>query len=182
MHIGYARVSTEEQHLDMQLIALKKAGCKKIFEEKRSGKTNRHPALDAAIATLRAGDTLVVWHLDRLGRRTRELINMEYEFKRRGIELISLTQDIDTTTAIGEYHFHVTCANAQLESARISERTKAGMAVARLHGREPGRPKCLSEKQIARASLLSREKHLPIAAIAKKLHVCPATVWRALHE
>lgn len=182
MHIGFARVSTPKQDLSLQLLALKKAGCKKIFQETITGKACARPVLDAALATLKRGDTLVVWHLDRLGRRARELINLEYEFKQRGIELIALTQNIDTSTPIGEYQFHVTCANAQLESARISERTKAGMVVARLQGSVFGRPKCLSPKQVERARLLSREKHLPIAAIAKKLHVGQTTVWRALHE
>ncbi len=166
----------------MQLLALKKTGCKKIFQEKISGKALNRPALDAAIAALKKGDTLVVWHLDRLGRRARELINLEYEFKCRGVDLISLTQNIDTKTPIGEYHFHMTCANAQLESARISERTKAGMLAARLKGHVPGRPRCLSKKQIRQVRFLSREKHLPIATIADKFHVGETTIWRALHD
>lgn len=181
MYIGYTRVSTEDQHLEMQLFALRKAGCKKIYQEKVSGKAQKHPALDAALSSLKKGDTLVVWHLDRLGRRACDLINLEYEFKRHGVELISLTQNIDTTTPIGEYHFHVTCANAQLESARISERTKAGMLAARLKGHFPGRPKCLSDRQVKQVRLLSRKKHLPIAAIAERFHVGRTTIWRALH-
>lgn len=182
MHIGYARVSTSEQHLELQLLALKNAGCKKIFQEKISGKALCRPALNAAIAALKQGDTLVVWHLDRLGRKARELINLEYEFKRRGIDVMSLTQNIDTKTPIGEYHFHVTCANAQLESARISERTKAGMLAARLKGHFAGRPRCLSGAQIKRVKFLAREKHLTMAAIARKLHVGQTTIWRALHD
>lgn len=180
MYIGYARVSTKEQHLDLQILALKKAGCKRIFKEKISGKAKYRPALNSALEVLGRGDTLIVWHLDRLGRTARELINMEYGFKREGIELISLTQNIDTKTPIGEYHFHVTCANAQLESARISERTRAGLDAAKLQGRFPGRPRRLTEKQMQTARLLALEKHLTIAELAARFHVGQSTIWRAL--
>ncbi len=182
MLIGYARVSTGEQNLDLQVLALKKSGCRKIFQEKVSGKAKRRPVLDTVLDSLKEGDTLVVWHLDRLGRRTRELINLEYEFKCHGIELKSLTQNIDTSTPIGEYLFHVTCANAQLESARISERTKAGLLAARARGKYPGRPRCLSRKQMRRAKRLRDEKHRSFAEIAATLRCGQATVWRALRE
>lgn len=179
MYIGYARVSTGEQNLDLQLLALKKAGCKKIFREKVSGKAKKRPMLDAALAALNHGDTLVVWHLDRLGRRARELLNLEYEFKCQGVELKSLTQNIDTTTADGEYHFHMTCANAQLESARISARTLAGLQAARLRGKFPGRPPCLKQKQIEAAQALIKKK-VPLADIAHQFKVGETTLRRAL--
>lgn len=182
MYIGYARVSTKEQHLDLQILALKKAGCKRIFKEKISGKSKRRPALNAVLSLLSRGDTLVVWHLDRLGRTARELINMEYRFKHEGIELISLTQNIDTKTPIGEYHFHVTCANAQLESARISERTKAGLDAAKLQGKLPGRPRRLNEKQAQIARFMAIERRMTIAALATHFRVGQATIWRALQE
>ena len=182
MYIGYARVSTAEQHLDLQLLGLKNARCKKIFQEKISGKALHRLALDAAIAALKPGDTLVVWHLDRLGRNARELINLEYELTRRGIGLISLMKNIDTKTPIGIYQFHVTCANAQLESARISERTKAGMVVARLQGHYPGRPRRLNQRQIQRVRYFAEEMRWSIAAIAAKFRVGKATIWRALQN
>ena len=180
MRIGHARVSTKEQNLELQLFALQKAGCKKIFQEKTSGRAQRTPALEAALAVLKRGDTLVFWHIDRLGRNARSLINLEYELKLRGVALVSLTQNIDTSTPKGELEFLESCVKAQGESVRISERTKAGMEVARSKGNYPGPRKCLNAKQVTVARFLALTERQSLAAIAKKLRCGKSTVWRAL--
>jgi DNA invertase Pin-like site-specific DNA recombinase len=179
MKIGYARVSRKKQNLSMQLHALRLDGCEKIFREKKSGVKQR-PQLDIALASLRRGDTLVVWHLDRLGRDARELINLGYQLKRQGIELRSLTQNLDTTTPEGEYEFIMTCAQAQLERSRIARRTKAGLIEARRRGVKLGRPRSLSDRQVERARKLIERPDLCRADIAARFKVGRVTLWRAL--
>lgn len=140
--IGYARVSTTEQSLALQVSALKAAGCTEIYEEHGvSGAQAVRPALGAALAALQDGDTLIVWRLDRLGRSLRHLIDVNNDLTERGCFFESLTEKVDTATPMGTFIFHVLGAVAQLEREIIRERTLAGMAEAAKEGRLPGRPK-----------------------------------------
>lgn len=154
MLVGYARVSTVEQNLDLQLDALTQAQCGKIFKDMKSGAKADRPGLAEALAYIREGDVLVVWKLDRLGRSLRDLIDIVNGLKERGIGLKSLQDAIDTTTAGGMLIFHVMGALAEFERAMIRERTAAGLKAARARGRKGGRPRKFTqdqERQIALA-------------------------------
>src|SRR5687768_6076957 len=155
MNIGYARISTGEQILDLQLDALAKAGCGKVFTETAGGALVERAALQEALAYARAGDTLVVWRLDRLGRSLKHLIETVADLRERGIGFKSLTEQIDTTTPGGKLVFHVFGALAEFERDVIRERTQAGLAAARARGRLGGRPKKLADaKQLELAGTL----------------------------
>ena len=136
MLIGYARVSTQDQNLELQIEALTKAGCKKIFEDKVSGSRAERPGLAKARDVLREGDTLVVWKLDRLGRSVKHLVNLVVELEQQGVQFKSLTDSIDTGTPSGRFFFHVMASLAQMERELTIERTRAGLAVARQLGRK----------------------------------------------
>lgn len=147
MLIGYARVSTQDQNLDLQRDALKAAGCEKLFEDRVSGAATVRFGLDAAIEALRKGDTLVVWRLDRLGRTLSHLISTVHELGARGVGFRSLTEAIDTTSSTGNLVFQIFGAIAEFERNLIRERTQAGLAAARARGRDGGRPPKLAPKQ-----------------------------------
>ncbi len=141
MLIGYARVSTDEQSVALQIDALERAGCGRIFcDNGLSGVLRSRPALDEALSHVRAGDTLVTWRLDRLGRSLSHLISLVGDLEKRGIAFKSLSEAIDTSTAGGRLQFHMMGALAEFERSLISERTKAGMAAARIRGIRIGRP------------------------------------------
>ncbi|WP_019962469.1 recombinase family protein [Woodsholea maritima] len=143
--IGYARVSTDEQCVDLQYDALKAAGCETILcDEGVSGAVRRRPALDEALRIAKAGDVFIVWRLDRLGRSLSQLINLTAHFEAEGIGFRSISESIDTTSPGGRLLFHVMGALAEFERALIAERTKAGMAAARARGTHVGRPYSLS--------------------------------------
>jgi DNA invertase Pin-like site-specific DNA recombinase len=142
--IGYARVSTTEQHLDLQTDALTRAGCELLFTDTLSGAKTARAGLAQALSHLRRDDTLVVWKLDRLGRTTKGLIDLVEQLKERGIGLKSLQDQIDTTTPMGQFFFVVFSAIAELERSMIRERSKAGLAAARARGRKGGRPFALT--------------------------------------
>ena len=182
MKIGYARVSTHEQNLDLQLDALKAAGCERIFEDKVSGSKAERPGLETAKMALRAGDTLVVWRLDRLGRSLKHLIEVVTEFSDMGVGFQSLTENLDTTTNGGRLLFHVFGALAEFERGIIQERTKAGLSAARARGRVGGRPKKLTDKEIAKARRLLSDPEQKVTDVAKYLRVSRATLYRALKE
>ena len=146
MNIGYARVSTFEQNMDLQLDALKSDGCEKIFTDTASGSKDDRPGLTEAIEFLRKGDTLVVWKLDRLGRSLRHLIDVVATLHQDERSFRSLQENIDTTTATGKLVFHVFGALAEFERDIIRERTLAGLEAARLRGKVGGRPRVMSEK------------------------------------
>lgn len=146
MEVGYARVSTQEQNLDLQLDALEKAGVKKIFKDKVSGASATKPQLEELLKYARKGDTIVVWRLDRLGRTTIQLIQFVEELQKLGINLKSLTEPIDTTTATGTLVVQIFCVLAEHERNVLRERTRAGLSAARVRGRTGGRPKGLSPK------------------------------------
>ncbi len=148
MLIGYARVSTGDQNLDLQKNALVRAECEQIFEDTASGKNARRPGLRRAIRRLKPGDSLVVWKLDRLGRSVRDLITLVSELQDRGIHFRSLTDSIDTSTPAGRFFFHVMSALAEMERELIVERTRAGLAVAREQGRVGGRRRVMTEEVV----------------------------------
>ena len=147
MLIGYARVSTLEQNLDLQEDALKAAGCKKIYTDKTGGAKADRPGLERALADVRPGDSLVVWKLDRLGRSLKHLIETVTDLSERGVGFRSLQEAIDTTTSGGKLIFHVFGALAEFERDIIRERTLAGLAAARARGRKGGRPRHLDDKK-----------------------------------
>ena len=180
MLVGYARVSTQEQDLALQLDALKSAGCSRVFEEKASGAQRERPALQAALEYMREGDTLVVWKLDRLARSLKQLIETVEGFGARGVGLRSLTEAIDTTTAGGKLVFHIFAALAEFERGVIRERTLAGLQAARARGRTGGRPPALKAKDLAAAKALLLDPEITVVQVAKRLGVAASTLYRHL--
>ena len=144
MKIGYARVSTEDQGLDLQLDALKKAKCQKIYREKITGRTKDRPELQKLQENLRPNDVVIIWKLDRLGRSLKDLVQLVNEMQEKGTGLMSLHDNIDTMTPQGKLTFHIFAALAEFKADMIRERTKAGLDAARARGRKGGRPKGLS--------------------------------------
>lgn len=167
MKVGYARVSTPDQQLILQQDALSADGCMEIFTDIASGAKTNRPGLDQALAYLRAGDTLVVWKLDRLGRSIQHLIDTIKLLNQRRIEFKSLQENIDTTTSGGKLIFHIFCALAEFERELICERTQAGLQAARARGRSGGRPAVLDTKQVARMLEMYQEQKNTIAEICK---------------
>lgn len=179
MLVGYARISTDGQSIDMQIDALRRFGCDVIFsDEGLSGASRSRPGLDRSLARLSPGDDLVVWKLDRLGRSLSHLIEVVNELDRRRVGLVSLSEAINTASPGGVLVFHIMAALAQFERALISERTKAGMMSARLRGRHLGRPRKLDDDQIA--AVLRDTGPGTVAGAAHRLGVSRATVYRAL--
>jgi DNA invertase Pin-like site-specific DNA recombinase len=178
MLIGYARVSTHEQNLDLQLDALDKAGAEKVFTDTASGSKTARPGLEQALSHARAGDTLVVWKLDRLGRSLRHLIDTVQALSERGIGFRSLQESIDTTTPGGKLVFHVFGALAEFERDLIRERTNAGLSAARARGRSGGRPKKLTDKKLQQAKALIKDPAVSIADICKTIGVSRTTLYR----
>src|ERR671914_898276 len=175
--IGYARVSTTEQHLHLQQDALSAAGCLKIYTDIISGTKSERKGLEEALNFLREGDILVVWRLDRLGRSLKDLIERLTELHSRNIGFKSLTESIDTTTSGGKLIFHIFGALAEFERNLIRERTQAGLTAARARGRTGGRPKALTGKQLSIARDLYEKRH-PIADICRTLKISRATLYR----
>ncbi|MBW4526823.1 MAG: recombinase family protein [Phormidium tanganyikae FI6-MK23] len=179
MKIGYARVSTIDQSLDLQLDALNKYGCEKIHQDEGiSGSKSDRPQLNAALADLRPGDTLVVWKLDRLGRSIDHLRSTVFDLQKRGIEFVSIQDAIDTTTAMGRLFFNIMASMAEFEKDLIRERTLAGLAAARARGRSGGRPKKVTEAQIKRARELAKNPGITIVEICKIIGVPRSTYYR----
>ena len=154
MQIGYVRVSTNDQNTDLQRQALERAGCEQVFEEKMSGTVANRPALKKLLRTLNAGDTLVVWKLDRIGRNVLHALLMFQQLQEKGINFRSITDGVDLKTASGRYNFRNILSAAQYESDLNSERTLAGLAVARAKGRVGGRRPKLTDEQWAQAGRL----------------------------
>jgi DNA invertase Pin-like site-specific DNA recombinase len=178
MNIGYARVSTQDQTLNLQKDALEKAGCKKIFTDTASGAKAERKGLDEALEYLREGDTLVVWRLDRLGRSLKHLIETISQLDTRKIGFKSLTENIDTTTSGGKLIFHIFGALAEFERNLIRERTNAGLQAARARGRKGGRPKALTPKKAQMVQDLYRNKENSIDEICKILNISRTTLYR----
>jgi DNA invertase Pin-like site-specific DNA recombinase len=184
MLIGYARVSTRDQNLDLQLDALFKAGCStdKTYKDTISSAKELRPELQKALDQLRTGDTLVVWRLDRLGRSLQELITLVDGIRAKGADFKSLTENIDTTTPGGKLIFHVFAALAEYERGMIRERTKAGLQAARARGRLGGRPtlQSLDPKKVALARKLHADRSMPVQEICDTLHIGRSTLYRYL--
>jgi len=185
MKIGYARVSTKEQSLNLQQDALQNEGCEKIYSERVSGKNANRPELQSMLGQLRRGDMIVVWKLDRLGRSLRDLVNLISKFQELEVGFKSLQDNIDTTTPTGKLTFHLFAALAEFERDIISSRTKAGLEAARARGRKGGRPKGLSKKAQDKARLaesLYSEKERSISEICDHLHISKPTLYRYLRS
>lgn len=180
MLVGYARVSTQEQDAELQRVALSEAGCERIFEETASGAQRDRPQLAAALEYMREGDTLVVWKLDRLARSLKQLIETVERLDEAGVGFKSITESIDTTTPGGRLIFHIFGALAEFERSMIRERTMAGLSAARANGRVGGRPKALSERDLAMATTLMANEQITVAQIASQLGVSAATLYRYL--
>jgi Enterobacteriaceae phage serine recombinase len=180
MKIGYARVSTDDQNPALQTAALKKAGCKKIFEDRGvSGVVAKRLSLTRCLNALQAGDTLIVWKLDRLGRSLRDLITFLDNLKQRGIQFQSITEAINTGTPAGRAMWQIIGALAELERSMIIERTKAGIAAAKARGVKLGRKRKLMPQQIAHARKLIEGGESP-AHVAQLLKVARSTLYAAL--
>jgi DNA invertase Pin-like site-specific DNA recombinase len=177
MLIGYARVSTQDQNPELQRDALNAAGCRKLFEDKVSGTREERPGLGQALEMLREGDTLVVWKLDRLGRSVKQLVDLVARLQQKGVQFRSLTDSIDTGTPSGRFFFHVMASLAEMERELIAERTRAGLAVARQHGRTGGRKRRMTESKIASAKKLLATG-VPPKDVARNLGVSVPTLYR----
>lgn len=183
MKIGYARVSTRGQNLDMQLLALKKAGCEKIYEENASGIKSDRPILNNLVKELRDGDILVIWKLDRLGRSLQHLVALIQLLINKNVGLCSLNDPIDTTTSQGRLIFNIFACLAEFEGDIIRERTQAGLNAARARGRLGGRPPGLpkrSESTACAVETLYREGKLSVMQISKKLSISKSTLYKYL--
>ncbi|MBB3342168.1 recombinase family protein [Luteimonas sp. RC10] len=179
--LGYARVSTDEQNVSLQLNALKAAGCSEIFtDEGISGGQRSRPGLENLLSTAQPGDTLVVWRLDRLGRSLTHLVELLADLGQRDIRFRSLCEYIDTASSGGRLVFHMMAALSEFERSLISERTRAGMAAARAKGRHLGRASALSPAQREEARKLVQCEHLPHRDVAQRFNVHPRTIARLI--
>ncbi|AWN11153.1 recombinase family protein [Salmonella enterica subsp. enterica serovar Derby] len=176
--IGYARVSTDDQHLDLQRDALMQAGCSVIYEEAASGKNAARPELEQCRKALRVGDTLVVWRLDRLGRSLPDLVQIVADLEQRGVGFESLTEKIETGSAAGKLVFHVFAALAEFERGLIRERTQAGLAAARARGRAGGRKPKLDDQQVREIKALLRDPDIQVAEVARRYGVSRTTLYK----
>ena len=176
--IGYARVSTEDQSLDLQRSALLAGGCEEIYEDTASGKNANRPELEHCKRSLRTGDTLVVWRLDRLGRNLSDLVQIVTDLEAEGIGFESLSEKIDTTSASGKLMFHVFASLAEFERSLIRERTVAGLAAARARGRKGGRRKKITAAQEKEIRALLRDPDIQVSDVAKRYGVSRTTLYR----
>lgn len=176
--IGYARVSTDDQNLDLQRDALKRASCNVIYEEAASGKSTARPELEQCRKALRPGDTLVVWRLDRLGRSLPDLVQIVAELEQLGIGFESLSEKIETGSAAGKLVFHVFAALSEFERNLIRERTQAGLAAARARGRAGGRKPKLDEQQVREIKALLRDPDIQVADVARRYGVSRTTLYK----
>ncbi len=177
MLIGYARVSTDDQDLQLQLDALKKAKCQRLFTDKMAGTTQERPGLNDALSHLRSGDTLMVWKLDRLGRTVKGLVDLVTTLENQGVNFRSLTDGIDTTTSAGRFFFHIMASLSQMERELTLERTKAGLDAARRLGRVGGRRRIMTDSKIKSARKLLASGHSP-RDVARDLGISIATLYR----
>lgn len=179
--VGYARVSTRDQSLDGQIDTLKEYGCERIFSEKVSGRKKKRTELDKCLDYLREGDVLVIYKLDRLGRTTKQLIELAQWLENNDIELQIIDMNINTNDAMGKMFFTMMSAFAELEANLLSERTKKGLEAARARGRKGGRPK-LSDDKRRMVKFLYDEQQLTGEEIAKRTGVSRTSVYRIIKE
>lgn len=182
MKIGYARVSTQSQNLDAQIDALKAAGCEKIYQEKQSGKdTKSRPELQKMLDSLRTGDTVAVYKLDRLGRSTKDLLELVQGFESKGVTFISVSENIDTSGSMGRLVFQIFAAFAEFERNVARERINAGLASARARGRVGGRKPKLTDKQRERIKEMYNDNTLTVAEIGHQFGVTRQTIYRVIN-
>jgi len=181
--VGYARISTEYQNLEMQIDGLKKEGCEEIYTDTATGVKTSRPGLDQALARLETGDVLVVWRLDRLGRTMKHLVQLVEDLKAKGIGFKSISDgSFDTTTATGELIFHLFSALAQFEASLTRERVNAGIAMARARGKMGGRkPMSPKDPRVLTAGKMHADKSIPIDEICRTLHISRATLYNYVH-
>lgn len=182
MKIGYARVSTADQNLELQTDALEKAGCEKIFTDQASGARDERKGLLDATEFCRQGDSLVVWKLDRLGRSLKHLIETVNLLHEKKVGFVSLQESIDTTTSGGKLVFHIFGALAEFERELIRERTNAGLASARSRGRMGGRPKAMTSKQLRLAETMLKDPNTTVKEVCETLNVSKTTLYRYLNK
>lgn len=175
--IGYARVSTKDQSLDLQLDALNKYGTQRIFSEKMTGTKSNRPQLNEMLKFLREGDTVVVWKLDRIGRSMKDLINIVTEFQNRGVHFISLKENIDTSSATGKLVFGIFASLAEFERDIISERTRAGLESARARGQRGGRP-AVADNQVKTALKMYDARLHSVEEIIKTTGISKTSLYR----
>ena len=180
MIIGYARVSTQDQDPQFQLDALAVGGCEQVFQEKATGKFRDRPELTACLRTLRKGDTLIVWKLDRLARSLKDLVEIIHDLEQRDVGFRSLTESIDTTSTGGRLVFHIFGALAEFEHGLIRERTLAGLSAARARGRKGGRKLRLSREDVRKAAAMLADPRITKAEVAKHFAVSRVTLNTAL--
>ena len=180
MLIGYARVSTQDQNLDLQIQALQEGGCEKIYTEKASGAQRNRPELLNALEYMRAGDVLVVWKLDRLARSLKQLIETIETLEKQDKGFRSLTEFIDTTSSGGRFFFHIFGALAEFERSIIRDRTTAGLRAAKRLGKTGGRPRALKQDDLIAAKALLKDQQITVEDVAKRLNISPATLYRYL--
>jgi DNA invertase Pin-like site-specific DNA recombinase len=178
MLIGYARVSTEEQSLDLQLDALHQIGCTDIYQDMTSGAKANRTGLEDALSHLRTGDTLVAWRMDRVFRNLKHMVELSADLERRGVHFQSLTEHIDTSTPAGKLVYHLFAAIGEFERDLIRERTNAGLAAARARGRKGGRKPAMSAKQIEMARALYTEGSHRVDDICALVHCSRTTFYR----
>ena len=180
MIIGYARVSTQDQNPALQTDALVAAGCEQVFHEKATGATRERPELVACLRTMRKGDTLVVWKLDRLARSLKDLVEIIDDLQKRGVGFRSLTEAIDTTSTGGRLVFHIFGALAEFEHSLIRERTIAGLAAARARGRRGGRKLAMSKTDVRKAAAMLSDSAITKTEVARHFGVSRVTLNAAL--
>lgn len=176
--IGYARVSTDDQHLDLQRDALRQARCGVVYEEAVSGKNTARPEFEQCRNALRAGDTLVVWRLDRLGRSLSDLLQIVTELEQGSIGFESLTEKIETGSPAGKLIFHIFAALAEFDRGLIRERTQAGLAAARARGRAGGRKPKLGEQRVREIKALLRDPDIQVTEVARRYGVSRTTIYK----
>jgi len=181
-NIGYARVSTHEQNLDLQRDELAKAGVDVVYEDHASGKSTERQELLNCLKALRSGDTLTVWRLDRLGRNLQDLIRIITELEGRGVTFKSLKESIDTRGPAGKLVFHLFASLAQFERELVRERTMAGLEAARARGRNGGRPNSLTPAQRKAAVAMMRNQDMSVAEIAEHFHVSRSTLYNLVNR
>ncbi len=180
MLIGYARVSTDDQNLELQRTALRDAGCERVYEDTVSGARAERPGLQQAMENLRRDDALVVWRLDRLARSLKDLIELSERLGTAGVGLRSVQESIDTTTSSGRLFFHLMGALGEFERSLIRERTRAGLEAARKRGKVGGRPRALSDGDLKAARAMLASDDMSVEEVARRVGVSPATLYRYL--
>ena len=177
MLIGYMRVSTGEQSLDLQRDALQRAGCERVYEDVCSGRATERPGLTQALEVARDGDALAVWKLDRIGRSLPHVVGLVGDLQKRGVGLKVLTGDVDTTTATGRLVFGIFATLAEFERDLIHERTMAGLAAARARGRAGGRPRVMTKQKLKAAMAMMADRDNAARDVAKQLRISVSTLY-----